>query len=72
MADRRENHPGKVFLGNLDDRVRKEDIESFIAPLKAADIWIARKPPGFGFIHFDDPRDAEDGMPSVLNVYITT
>lgn len=25
-------------------------------------IWIARKPPGFAFIEFDDPRDAEDAV----------
>ena len=23
-------------------------------------IWIARKPPGFGFMEFEDARDAED------------
>ena len=23
-------------------------------------VWIARKPPGFGFVEFDDPRDADD------------
>lgn len=25
-----------------------------------ANIWVARKPPGFAFIDFEDPRDAED------------
>ena len=23
-------------------------------------VWVARKPPGFAFIEFQDPRDAED------------
>jgi hypothetical protein len=25
-------------------------------------VWIARKPPGFAFIDFDDRRDAEDAI----------
>lgn len=29
-------------------------------PLK--NIWIARNPPGFSFVEFDDPRDAEDAV----------
>jgi hypothetical protein len=25
-------------------------------------VWVARKPPGFAFIDFDDKRDAEDAL----------
>jgi RNA recognition motif-containing protein len=25
-------------------------------------IWVARRPPGFAFVEFDDPRDAEDAV----------
>ena len=25
-------------------------------------VWVARKPPGFAFIEFDDPRDADDAV----------
>ena len=25
-------------------------------------VWVARKPPGFAFIDFDDRRDAEDAV----------
>ena len=25
-------------------------------------IWVARRPPGFAFVEFDDARDAEDAV----------
>mmetsp|Transcript_32415 Transcript_32415/g.63401 ORF Transcript_32415/g.63401 Transcript_32415/m.63401 type:complete len:195 (-) Transcript_32415:284-868(-) len=55
------DHPGKVFVGGLDDRTSKEELERFFGkhgPLEA--VWIARNPPGFGFVTFRDPRDAQD------------
>ena len=30
--------------------------------LQIAKIWVARKPPGFAFVEFDDQRDAEDAV----------
>lgn len=29
---------------------------------KIASVWIARNPPGFGFVTFEDPRDAADAV----------
>jgi RNA recognition motif-containing protein len=25
-------------------------------------VWVARRPPGFAFLEFEDPRDAEDAV----------
>eukprot|EP00455_Lapot_gusevi_P057092 TRINITY_DN961_c0_g5_i6.p1 TRINITY_DN961_c0_g5~~TRINITY_DN961_c0_g5_i6.p1 ORF type:complete len:109 (+),score=32.69 TRINITY_DN961_c0_g5_i6:40-327(+) len=52
---------GKVFVGGLDERVTKEDLEDFCKGIgRLQSVWVARKPPGFGFVVFEDPRDAED------------
>jgi len=53
----------KVYLGNLDERTTKRDVEEFLknhGPI--VDLWLARSPPGFGFVRFEHPRDAEDAV----------
>eukprot|EP00123_Amoebidium_parasiticum_P000959 comp11917_c0_seq1/m.6571 comp11917_c0_seq1/g.6571 ORF comp11917_c0_seq1/g.6571 comp11917_c0_seq1/m.6571 type:complete len:257 (-) comp11917_c0_seq1:377-1147(-) len=51
----------KVYVGNLnpdsDERDLRDEFERFG---RLNDVWVARKPPGFGFVWYDDPRDAED------------
>eukprot|EP01083_Nonionella_stella_P201409 736859_1 len=57
------DHAGgcKIFVGGLDDETRKTDLEDLFRTIgPVASIWIARKPPGFAFVEFEDPRDAED------------
>jgi RNA recognition motif-containing protein len=52
----------KVYVGNLDQRATKhqiEDIFSKYGPLR--NVWVARNPPGFAFVEYEDSRDAEDG-----------
>ncbi|KAK2715640.1 RNA-binding protein 1-like [Artemia franciscana] len=51
----------KVYIGNLSrevDRYEVEDLFARYGPLR--NVWVARNPPGFGFIEFEDPRDAEE------------
>ncbi|KAK2713883.1 uncharacterized protein LOC136040949 isoform X3 [Artemia franciscana] len=51
----------KVYIGNLSsevDRYMVEDLFSSVWPLR--NVWVARNPPGFGFIEFEDPKDAEE------------
>lgn len=61
-AAKYEGAPGcKVFVGGLDDRTSKEQLEDFFRKHGKIDaVWIARNPPGFGFITFADARDAKD------------
>lgn len=33
-----------------------------ISPALKCSVWVARRPPGYAFIDFDDARDAEDAI----------
>merc|ERR1712070_251363 len=55
----------KVYCGNLQtqpvvDQRDMEDAFSKFGSIK--NIWIARNPPGFAFVTFEDPRDADDAV----------
>ncbi|RWS21916.1 RNA-binding protein 1-like protein [Leptotrombidium deliense] len=53
----------KVYIGNLSDSCSKNEVETSFSkygPLK--NVWVARNPPGFAFVEFEDPRDAEDAV----------
>ncbi|XP_046998092.1 RNA-binding protein 1-like [Schistocerca americana] len=62
MSRYREWDPScKVYVGNLGSSASKYEIESAFSkygPLR--DVWVARNPPGFAFVEFEDARDAED------------
>uniref|UniRef100_A0A8D8XB19 RNA-binding protein 1 n=1 Tax=Cacopsylla melanoneura TaxID=428564 RepID=A0A8D8XB19_9HEMI len=53
----------KVYIGGLGNNASKYEIEDGFTkygPLR--NIWVARNPPGFAFVEFEDPRDAEDSV----------
>ncbi|KAF3338260.1 serine/arginine-rich splicing factor RSZ21A isoform X2 [Carex littledalei] len=56
----------KVFVGNLDDRVQEKHLEDEFGqfgPIRS--VWVARRPPGYAFIEFEDKRDAMDAIRGV-------
>jgi splicing factor, arginine/serine-rich 7 len=56
----------RVYVGNLTDKVKKEDLENeFTKYGKLNSVWIAFNPPGFAFIEFANKDEAEtacDGL----------
>lgn len=53
----------KVYIGNLSEGASKLDVENSFGkfgPLK--NVWVARNPPGFAFVEYEDARDAEDAV----------
>eukprot|EP00292_Cryptomonas_paramecium_P000780 CAMPEP_0113671358 /NCGR_PEP_ID=MMETSP0038_2-20120614/5662_1 /TAXON_ID=2898 /ORGANISM="Cryptomonas paramecium" /LENGTH=92 /DNA_ID=CAMNT_0000587505 /DNA_START=1 /DNA_END=275 /DNA_ORIENTATION=- /assembly_acc=CAM_ASM_000170 len=53
----------KVFIGNLPPDAESRDLRDFFREFGVInDAWVAKKPPGFGFVWFDDERDAKDAV----------
>lgn len=53
----------KVYVGNLGNNGNKNELErafGYYGPLRS--VWVARNPPGFAFVEFEDPRDASDAV----------
>lgn len=49
----------QVFVGNLPPEAESRDLRDLFRDCgNINDAWVARKPPGFGFVWFDDERDA--------------
>ncbi|XP_020707253.1 serine/arginine-rich splicing factor 7-like isoform X2 [Athalia rosae] len=53
----------KIYVGDLGSNATKQELEdafTYYGPLR--NVWVARNPPGFAFVEFEDPRDAEDAV----------
>jgi len=53
----------KVYIGDLGGGASKQELEDafgYYGPLR--NVWVARNPPGFAFVEFEDARDAEDAV----------
>lgn len=61
----------RLFLGGLKEGASRTELErefGTFGPLQ--EVWVARRPPGFGFILFDDPRHAETALREMNGQYI--
>ncbi|KAK2976897.1 hypothetical protein RJ640_024731 [Escallonia rubra] len=54
-----------LYVGNLPGDVRERDVEDLFykyGPIVEIDLKIPPRPPGYAFVEFEDPRDAEDAI----------
>ncbi|KAI4976538.1 hypothetical protein ZWY2020_050145 [Hordeum vulgare] len=53
----------RVYVGSLDPAVTARELEDEFRVFGVLrSVWVARKPPGFAFVDFDDRRDAQDAI----------
>eukprot|EP01147_Barroeca_monosierra_P003997 gene3996-6447_t len=53
----------RVYVGNLPDEADKRELEDEFGKFgRLRDVWVARKPPGFAFVEYDDDYDARKAV----------
>ena len=61
-----EDRGTRVYVGNLSDKVKKEQLEEeFVRFGKLNSVWLAHNPPGFAFIEFENKEEAESACDSL-------
>lgn len=63
--------PTSVFVGGLGYDVEKEDLEREFSKFGTlSKVWVARNPPGFAFIEFEDDQDADAAIKEMNGAFI--
>ena len=53
----------KIYVGDLGKDGNQAEIEDeFSRYGRVVEVWVARNPPGFAFVHMEDYRDAEEAV----------
>eukprot|EP01066_Platyproteum_vivax_P010695 Platyproteum_vivax@DN4820_c0_g1_i1.p1 len=53
----------KIYIGNLANSVTEKDLESLVMKYgRLNKVWVAKSPPGYGFVDFDDARDSMEAI----------
>lgn len=56
----------RVYIGNLTDKVKKEQLEEEFSRFgKLNSVWLAHNPPGFAFLEFANKDEAESACDSL-------
>lgn len=61
----RSSTSSKLYIGNLSMNATQRDLEDMFdkfGPIRKIDVKIPQRPPAFGFVEFEDRRDAEDAQ----------
>lgn len=62
----------KVYVGDLPKDVSEKELERVFREFgNIRSVWVARNPPGFAFVMFEDERDADDAVRTLDGRYLT-
>ncbi|KAI6191592.1 RNA recognition motif domain and Nucleotide-binding, alpha-beta plait domain-containing protein [Aphelenchoides bicaudatus] len=65
------NTSKRLHIANLDDSVRRRDIEDAFGKFgKLEDIWLASYPPLYGFVVFEEAKDAAVALKEMKTAYV--
>jgi len=54
---------GKLYVGDLPRNVDEHELEDAFRKIGTVrNLWVARNPPGFAFVEYEDSRDASDAV----------
>jgi len=74
MVQDKDKGPTRLFLGGLKEGASRTELEDefgrFCKNGVLKEVWIARRPPGFGFILFESRLDAEDALREMDGQYV--
>uniref|UniRef100_A0A915EA62 RRM domain-containing protein n=1 Tax=Ditylenchus dipsaci TaxID=166011 RepID=A0A915EA62_9BILA len=66
MSRRNESMDAKVYVGGLPEDATSQELEDVFHRFgRIRKVWVARRPPGFAFVEYEDVRDAEDAVRSL-------
>ncbi|KAK4378902.1 hypothetical protein RND71_000764 [Anisodus tanguticus] len=54
-----------IYVGNLPGDIREREVEDLFykyGPIVEIDLKVPPRPPGYAFVEFEDPRDADDAI----------
>ncbi len=61
----------KVYVGDLGSGASRNEIEeAFMKYGELRNVWVARNPPGFAFVEFEDSRDAKEAVDAMDGRYL--
>ncbi|CAH8846077.1 unnamed protein product [Trichobilharzia szidati] len=63
MAARYRDVGAKVYIGDLPREASERELERIFREYgRLRNVWVARNPPGFAFVEFEDAADASDAV----------